>query len=706
MTAEAPPSEAAESRAAQSDTAESDPKEPDTEARGSDQTSEDEETAEQTKDKAADDEAETQEAVNDFRRQARQYLANSANVIDKAEFGGDAVGGNKTITNNYYGSSHRRSISGPMPAPYVTSLVQRFVRTSDHDELVQRLRDNRVLVLCGPKASGRRTGSIGILTDVDQVSRPVHVLNPKIQPDYLAEQLINGAHHLIPDPSINSDDPLRQHHLHAIQDKLQENDGYAIITIDPRAAVEGALTEQHDWRPPAAGDILRAHLDVERLDQSQIQPALDLEETRTYLETQPSPREIVEYARRLADYFHGQATRQDLADYRITAAEDHARRAFADTNGSLREKAFLIALAVLDRLPYPTIAEAGDDLYRTFEKHRSLSIFGTSHSARLDWARAYEADSVDTDHDLDLNTVTAFRNPATWPAVLRHVWLEHPTARDPIRRWLGDLGTTAPRASRVRAALAAGFLASIDFPSIANSLLGQWAGSKQLGQRQVAAWALYAAAEQGAKAKVEEVLKRWAEGGVARRWTVVHTADALADLSDESAISLISEIAEMPTTDRQLERELERAAARLLISPLAGQARNTLVGWSREHGPRRELAHRAFMIAAGEQADGRPTLLNHGASDQQAWAAFITLWRAALNDPGVRDDARDRLTDWVTLAVEEDSLVPELRRLFADLAVSSNERARLDYLLRHLPADAPADARLVADRIRNHLLEQ
>lgn len=706
MTAEAPPSEAAESDAAQPEPMNSEAKESDTEAKGSDQTPEDEETAEQTEDKAKDDEAEAQDAVSDFRRQAQQYLASSANVITRAEFGGDAVGGNKTVTNHYYGSSHLRSSSGPMPAPSVTSLLQRFVKSSDHDVLVQRLRDTRVFVLCGPKGSGRQTAAIGILTDVDQVSRPVHVLNPKVQPDYLAGQLINGAHHLIPDLSVDTDDPLRQQHLYEIQKKLQENDGYAIITIDPRAAEEGALTEQHEWQPPAAGDILRAHLGADRLDQSYIQLGLGLEETRAYLETQPSPKEIVEYARRLTAYFHGQATREDLAGYHITAAEHHARRAFADTSNSLREKAFLIALAVLDRLPYPTIAEAGDDLYRTFEEHRSLSTFGTSHSARLNWARAYETDSVETDHDPALNTVTAFRNPATWPAVLRHVWLEHPTARDPIRRWLRDLGATAPRASRVRAALAAGFLASIDFPSIANSLLGQWAGSKQLGQRQVAAWALFAATEQGAKTKVDEVLKRWAEGGVARRWTVVHTADALADLSDESAISLISEIAAMPTTDPQLERELERAAARLLISPLASQARNTLVGWSRERGPRRDLAHRAFTIAASEQPDGRPTLLNHGSSDQHAWAALTTLWRAVLNDPAVRGDARDRLTDWVTLAVEEDSLVPELQRLFTDLAVSSNERARLDYLLRHLPADAPPDARLVADRIRNHLLEQ
>lgn len=403
---------------------------------------------------------------------------------------------------------------------------------------------------------------------------------------------------------------------------------------------------------------------------------------------------------------------QDLANYHVRAAEDHAQRAFADTNDSLREKAFLISLAVFDRLDYPTIAEASDALYIVFEEHETpaepagLSIFNTSHGVRLDWARALEYDPDDAGQDLSPARLTAFRNPATWWVLLRHVWLEHPTAREPIRGWLYALGAGASRASRVRAALAAGFLASVDFPSITNALLGRWAGSARLGQRQLAAWALFAAMQQGAEAEVRPVLQRWAEGGVARRWTVVHTVDALADLRDESAIPLISQIAEEPINDPQLRRELVRVAARLLTSAIALEALDTLVEWSQERGLRRDLAHRAFIGSADAQDDGRPKLLGHGTSDQHAWTALVTLWRAALNDASVRDDARRALTGWVLLAADDESLEPELRHLFAELAASANERARLDYLLRHLPPDAPPASLQVAERIRIRLLEQ
>lgn len=667
---------------------------------------------EQAKDQEADDEAEAKETVEQFRREARHRFAHSANVMNTADVTGDMVAGNKFIT-VYSGAALPKMFTiGPLPAARLTMILERFARSAEHDELVRRVRADRVLVLRGSRGSGRRTGAIGVLADAQQDRQPFLVLDPTVPPNDLIGQLQPGASHLITDFSTSADDPLRQHHLDAIQEHLRAHGGYAIITMDLLATMDRALEEQHDWRPPSADDILRAHLAADCPHPPEAERALDLEETRAFLGIQPTPSEIERYAQTLIGYLDGQQTVQDLANCRIRAAEDHARRAFADTNDSLREKAFLLSLAVFDRLDYPTIAEAGDTLYRAFAERQTpaepagLTIFDTSHLARLDRARASEH-AADADEDLASPTLTAFRNPFTWSVVLRHVWLEHPTARDPIRSWLRALGASAPRASRVRAALAAGFLASVDFPSIADPLLARWAGSALLGQRQAAAWALFAAVQQGAEPAVLPLLQRWADGGVARRWTVVHTVDALADLRNESTIPLLSEIAQKPTDNPRLKRELERVAARLLTSPIALEALDALVDWSQEDGFRRDLAHRAFVNAADEQDDiGRPALLTYGTSDPLARTALTTLWRAALNNPAVRDDARRSLSGWVLLAAEDEPLEPELRRLFTDLAASANERSRLDYLLRHLPPDVPPTALQVAERIRTRLLDK
>ncbi|WP_406023523.1 hypothetical protein OH802_27400 [Nocardioides sp. NBC_00850] len=711
MTSGAAEPEAAESEAAESEGAGPEAAELDVDAKQGDQSSKDQHVND---DEAADvdEQADTEQSVERFRREAQRLLAHSANVLGRADVTGDLVGGNKFVTIHSASNLPQRVTSGQMPAAQLASVLERFAKAPDHDELVHRLRTNRVLVLRGPRASGRRTASLGVLADVKQDPQPLLVLDPAIPPGELVDQLRPGARHLIADFSTTTDAPLRQYHLHAIQERLRASDGFAIITIDPHVAVDGTLAEMHEWHPPAPESILNAHLEADCPHPSVRQPALDLDETRSYLKTQPSPEEIAGYARTLLLYVDGQRSLQDLATYSTSAVEDYAQRVFSDTDGSMREKAFLIALAVFNQLPYSTIAEAGDALYRAFQEREDpeteagVSIFDTSRSARLTWARALEYDSFETDQDRDSTRLAAFLNPSMSSIVLRHVWLEHPAAREPIRRWLRELGESGADVSRVRAALAAGRLAAADFSSIMRPLLEPWAGSRPLGQRQLAAWTLFAALQQGADDEVRRVLQRWAEGGEGRRWTVLHTADALADMLGKSTIPLISAIAEKPARDPRLRNELERVTARLLTGPTALQALDTMVGWLQNPGPRRELAYRAFVRAAGKREEGRPALLSHGNADQQAWTALIILWRAVLNNPTVRDDARLGLAGWVILAAEDKSLEPDLCRLFSELAGSANERARLDYLLRHLPREAPEAARPVADRIRTHLVDK
>lgn len=711
MTSGAAAPEAAEPEAAETEGAGPEAAELDINAkpgeRGSkDQHANDDEAAD------VDEQADTAESVERFRREAQHLLGHSANVLGRADVTGDLVGGDKFVTIHSSSNLPRQATSGQMPAVHLTSVLERFAKSPNHDELVRRLRANRVLVLRGSRASGRRTASIGVLADVQQEPQPPLILDPGIPPGELVDQLRPGARHLIADFSTTTDAPLRRHHLHAIQERLEKNDGYAIITIDPHVAVEGALTEQHEWCPPAPESILNAHLEADCPHPSARRSALELDETRSFLKTQPSPEETAGYARMLVHYVRGQRSLQDLANYSASAVEDYAQRVFSDPDDSMREKAFLIALAVFNQLPYSTIAEAGDDLYRAFQEREDpeteagVSIFDTSRSARLSWARAFEHDSFETDQGPASKRLTAFINPSMSLIVLRHVWLEHPAAREPIRRWLRELGERGADVSRVRAALAAGCLAATDFSSIMGPLLEPWAGSRPLGQRQLAAWTLFAAVQQGADDEVRRVLQRWAEGGEGRRWTVLHTADALTDLLGKSTIPLISTIAKKPARDPRLRNELERVTARLLTGPTALQALDTMVGWSQKPGPRRDLAYRAFIKAAGKQEEHRPALLRHGNADQQAWTALIALWRAVLNDPAVRDHARLGLAGWVILAAEDESFEPDLWRLFSELAGSANERGRLDYLLRHLPAEAPEAARPVADRIRTHLVDQ
>lgn len=658
----------------------------------------------------SDDLEDAGETVEQLRHGAPHAFPHG-NTFGPTKVTGDAVGGDKFVTIHTTSGLARSFVSGPVPPEDLASLVERFARPPDHDELVRRLRAKRVLVLCGSPGSGRRASALAILADVQQDPSTLRILDPTASPEELVKHLRPGVGHLIADFSGTADAPLRQHHLHAFQESLEENNGYVVITTDALSVLNEPLNELCEWHPPAAVDVLRAHLDATYPDPSEYRPALEREEIRTYLKAHPSPKEVAEFAGWVNLYVQGILTPQDLTIYGTAAAEHLARRAFADTKVSLRDKAFLIALAVFDRSPYATIAEAGDSLYLAFKEREEpehpagLSIFDTSRSTRLAWARAIEYDQADINRGVASTRMTKFGFSSTWSVVLQHVWLEHPAAREPILGWLRRLSESNLLATRIRAGVAAGCLAAVDFSPMVSRLFGPWASSDLLRQRQLAAWALSVTVQQGAETEVRRLLQVWTVGSVAKRWTVVRTAALLAELLGKSTIPLLFKIARYPSRDPRLQRELERVTSDLLTGPTARHALEALSTWSQDNGPCQGLAYRAFVSATAiHHQDARPALMTDMAADLLDWTALVTLWRAVLNDPSVRDTARRNLARWVVVAAQEESLKPDILRLFTDLAASANEHDRLDYLLRHLPPDTPSSALQLAARIRTHLL--
>jgi hypothetical protein len=218
---------------------------------------------------------------------------------------------------------------------------------------------------------------------------------------------------------------------------------------------------------------------------------------------------------------------------------------------------------------------------------------------------------------------------------------------------------------------------------------------------------LSTAVDQGAETSVRGLLRDWADGSVARRWTTARTVSVLADLLGRSAIGLIHTIARQPAQDDRLARELVQIVADLLTGPVGRQTLGTLTNWATAGNSCRPLAFKAFLRAADKrEASGstsRPILLRLATSDQAAWAYHGELWRVMLNDTKDNKEARQCLTRWVVLAGGNQDLESQLDRLFDELARSPNESARLDHLLRYLPATAPATALLVAERLRGRL---
>jgi len=644
------------------------------------------------------------DAAKEFRAGAQHLFAASANVLGTTSVDGDVVAGNKVV--HLHTGLARLLISGRVPANYLDSLLSRFARHDGYERLVERLRIDRIVILRGPRSSGRRLAALSLLTDVLGRTAPLVVLDPATTPSRLVDQLQSSTGHVVADLLLSAEAPLHQQHLFAARQFLEHNGSYLVITVDHQEVLDHAIDELHDWQAPPPLKMLKTHLAAD-IPPATYDPFLQLAETSAFLKTGPSPVEIAGFAQLALAYLDGQVQVDELAAYGVGAARQLAQQIFTGDRCLLRDKAFTIALAVFDQSPYPLVAEAGDALYQAFQEQEepdrpaAISVFGTERRARLEMAHADEFDAPPGEYP---PRRAGFRYRSTWVIVLRHVWSEHPAARVPMISWLLELADDTRTLHRIRAAVAVGCLAAEDFDSVRRQLLTPWATSRRLRTRHLAAWALSTAVDQGAEPQVRQLLRYWAEGSAAKRWTVVRTVSVLANLLGRSSLALLTTIARNPAQDDRLNQELVTTLTDLATGPLSRQTLAMLAAWSKAGGQLRSLAHQAFLQAATRGERFSPAVLSRlVAADPLSGPSYVGMWRSAIDDMATRKHAGKQLAQLVVLAAGDNDLEAQLTRLCRALATSANDHARLDHLLRHLPAGAPDLAKEAAERIRRHL---
>ncbi|MFF8830767.1 hypothetical protein [Streptomyces sp. NPDC015131] len=695
------------------------------------------------------------EAIEQLFSLAPHLRSGRANVMGDTRVSGDVVAGDKRVDVHLHGGPPSRLHSvGPLPAAELAHLAATFAPSRRYDELYAELVLRRVLVLRGRSGTGRRTAAVRMLLQAARTSGEVIALDPGTEPADFADHVRPGGAHVVVDPVTGPDGPLRDVHLHAVHRRLGAEGLFVVVT---GSAVEDVTT--HDWEPPPATEITRAHL-LHALQQSGPEPAsggatvserarclLELDVSVAYLSAGPSPREAVGFARLLAARAAGRCGDEELSRYGRVSAEETAGRWFAgggpEEGVSLRDKAFLISLAVFDGLPYPLVAELGDRLHLRLlgveEPGRPAGhpVFAASPAERLALARAEEyPDETDTPWGRLPERVVAFRDGSLWNTVLCHVWTSHPAVRGPLLAWLDSLVADRRVTVRLRAAVASGVLAAADFGHAHDAFLDRWGSSPRPAERQLAAWSLYTAAEHGMDTAVRRLLSQWSgRPDPARRWTVARSYALLGGATATSALRDIERMAASgPEPDPLLRAAYEQTLEALLQGPAAVTVLERLVRWYGSRGPLRALAAQGFLRGARRRVRGEgpggalwPRLLWLAEHDTATRQFAVVMWRLLLNDRERRDAARDELVRWVRCAdhastraargrlftgppYEEEPDPPgavsdvesALCRLLPLLVETGNDRERLDFLLRRYEPPAGADGATAA-RLRDAL---
>ncbi|MEU6094038.1 hypothetical protein [Streptomyces sp. NPDC047079] len=632
--------------------------------------------------------------------------------ISGGHFSGDVFLGSKTEIYQLAvpGSTAAASASGEVPGATLEELASRFVADEAlMSRLLDRLRDDRVLVLSGGRFTGRRTAALMLLHRLG--ASPVRTLVRDTGPSGLADRITGERQargHVLCDLAPRRDEPLRWTHLLAARDRLAERDAYLVLTLDPGAALDDVTAEE--WRAPAAADVLAAHLRA-RVDEVTAAKLLGLPQVTAFLERSHQPREAAAFAQLLGRYAAGEVAEDTVAQFSLVSLETQVQEWFEEDETSLhlRDKAFLVALAAFDGGPYALTAELSDLLYRFLQETENparvpeVPVFGTHVGKRLQLARAERyLDDEHTEWGPVTQQKARFRDERASLVLLREVWTGHPSARPALIRWLRRLADDGRPLVRTRAASTVAVLARTDLPSAMALVIEPWGTSKLFRHRLVAVNAL-TLAHLIDTPNIPRILDTWCEGGDPRlRWVAVRAYGLIGPERPEQALAALRGAARRLYTDGpddidgELARELAGAVELLLLSAASETVLTQLRAHLDDDRAVHDLTLGGFVGACrrtenDDERYGTPLVLGWyaraAAESGPAAQGIPYLWRAALADPRTTRHALDVLREWVLIADRSTAVEWAVAALLPTLVTTPAEHQRLSHLLRTMPGE-------------------
>ncbi|MEU2265371.1 hypothetical protein ABZ568_02755 [Streptomyces olindensis] len=595
------------------------------------------------------------------------------------------------------------TLSGPIPRAEIDELAGVFRGCDSFDEALKRLRDDRLVILSGGRETGRRSAALMLLRQLGVDS--MRSLIPPASFPALSDQVDSPAGYVLCDLAVSRNRPLVEAQLLALREQLERSRAHLVITVEPSAALGGIPSVR--WEPPSAEALLHAHV-TPVTGEAAWPHLLALTAVQEFLTRHHRPEEVKQFALQLIAHHRGELDEAELAAWGETAVETQVSRWLTEEKPELRDKAFLVSLAVFDKAPYAVTAELSDGLFVRLHALQEpglpppIPVFGSSREDRLRLAHAdgYVTTEVTEWGPLEGRFCARFQDGRTAPLLLEEVWNLHPSSRPALGEWIRKLADDRRPLVRTRAASAAALLATADLSSVMAHLIEPWADGRKPHAWLTAANALTMAQLLNVPT-ISRILHDWCIGDVeSRRWTAiraygllgpVHHEETLAALvdamhrpppADETEIG--SENDEVPEEARQLADALELLLLAVREPVLAALAE--LLTTDRVVRPHALLAFlQACRQTNGDDSD-RPPVLDWyaqaaAAEDPTAARHLAVFWNALLSDRTHNRKALGVLRGWVRAADEDPETESALAALLGTLVTTHTNRRRVSHLL-------------------------
>jgi hypothetical protein len=573
------------------------------------------------------------------------------------------------------------------------------VAPEGYDELEATARRDRIVLVRSPQRWGTTTTAIHLLSSVGPVAQVKFSGQLSLLP---VEDLPEETGFVLTGVSRTQITKLRDRDLLALQARLEKRRSRLLVTLDTGVRVPDPAVERRVVAlvaPPPAVELVVSHM-ADRLTRPPAERFLTEHDLRAGLEAIEAGaydvRQLVEFARDLAD----------AAEDRCSVAEATSRfqeRSRQDLEEWLDEitdydqKATIVSLAVLDRMPYDAVARAATVLEQAWRLEDAGG--GTAaprarrpKSARLKGARAFLSRELrNTRYGPAELEIASFFDDSYPGRLLHHLWHEHDYDRDLLLQWLGEVAEDVEGRVRIRAATAIGYLAQYAFDTIRRDVIVPWAGSGNGDEREraVAALSLPARNPDTAARTVRLVLD-WSErkSGPLRLAAARALGQSVGATLPEGPDERLAELAD--GAEPGLALAIGDSIGGLLLDaapPRRLALLNLLDDWSAEPRSRRQTAGVwGFLEVAQGLSTTRstpegpvrwPTVLWLANEGPSAHDMIVRLFGRVLRAPGAEIGVRQVLRSWARSAEREPRLREPMVRLMVEVAGLSPRLAGL-----------------------------
>ncbi|MFJ9559793.1 hypothetical protein ACIRQQ_07095 [Streptomyces fuscichromogenes] len=623
-----------------------------------------------------------------------------------------------------YGGHHNTALSLNLGGPQLVEFqrtpldagdTQRrhrlHVLVANHQPMAERLKTNHLVVVIGPRGTGRNSTARVLLADTcggDRVS-VLHSGGTGLA-QALAEQAdrhLSKGHGVVldlgtelPAPATLEALALRAERIGAHVVLIVQSAPAGIDALSPYAFrhtgpdlkqvlkvhLESALqrhrTEDHvagDCPQHSLGEFLRGVLRDPRVDDE--------------LRADPPVREVVSLSGTLAGYLHRPPEELSQAfgawrDRLRTRAENLLGLGSApDPACGPHQLPLRLAYVLCDGLPLSDFIRVGtllcDEVQQAetreaVPERRVLDLIidqltdtGAGVAAAPDIGRSDNPRRV------------RLAEPELMSTVLDVVWHGPGWLRAPLLRWLRRLAGDRLERVRSRAAVIAGLLLRHDVDSVYRDLVQSWARDKSARDRQHAAMALAVAVEAGdtwLTARIDRQVADWARSPTPQ----------LRDSAARAYGTLVG-ARDVPRTLRALESLGSRrapvryasvayATAALFLAPGGAEpVADALARWVRladnDTSPLRHAVGTLIVLgpyAVGPELPLRPALADQAMSNPEREASLLLLWRHALLDPDYAKLAWALLEQWLLAGDRDRELQLFLERFAPDVLSTQN----------------------------------